>query len=70
MTKFKKYKLRTFTGSKGLMILANTAGYHRKGYHNSTKPRITLTCFIERKGAIYKLLNNFLTIIKFKLLID
>ena len=64
---FKKYSLRTFTGSKGLMIIANTAGYHRKGVHNSTKPRITLSGNIERKGAISKLLNNLLSIIKFKL---
>ena len=35
-----KYELKTFTGSKGLFVLANTGGYHRKGAHNSAKPRI------------------------------
>lgn len=59
-------KLRTFTGQKGLFILANTAAYHRKGSHNSSKPRITLNFEIARKGLFAKLFINFLALIKFK----
>jgi|TARA_B110000116_G_C16780933_1_gene558272 hypothetical protein len=62
----KKYKLKTFTGSKGLFVLANTAGYHRKGAHNSDKPRIILACGVKRKGVFSKLIINLLQVIKFK----
>jgi len=62
-----KYELNTFTGSKGLFILANVSGYHRKGAHNSTKPRITLGFEIKRRGLVGKLLINLFAIIKFKL---
>jgi hypothetical protein len=62
----KKYKLKTFTGSKGLFVLANTAGYHRKGAHNSDKPRIILACGVKRKGVFGKLIINLLQVIKFK----
>ena len=61
-----QYKLQSFTGSKGLFVLANTAGYHRKGVHNSTKPRIILACGVERKGVISKFLINLVAMIKFK----
>ena len=53
-----KYGLKTFTGSKGLFVLSNTAGYHRKGAHNSTKPRIILACQVKRKGVLAKLIIN------------
>ena len=43
------YGMKTFTGSKGLFVLANTAGYHRKGAHNSNLPRITLACGVKEK---------------------
>ena len=62
----KKYKLQTFTGSKGLFVLANTAGYHRKGAHNATKPRIILACGVKRKGLVGKLIINLFAMIKFK----
>ena len=62
----KKYVLQTFTGSKGLFILANTGGYHRKGAHNSATPRITLACGVERRGLVSKLLINLFAMIKFK----
>lgn len=61
----KKYKLRSFTGSKGFFVLANTGGYHRKGVHNSNKPRIILACGVKRKSPISKLLINLFAIIKF-----
>ena len=61
-----KYELKTFTGSKGLFVLANTAGYHRKGAHNSTKPRIILACGVKRKGVVGKLIINLLAMIKLK----
>lgn len=61
-----KHELKTFTGSKGLFILANTGGYHRKGAHNSDKPRITLACGVKRRGLVGKLLINLFAIIKFK----
>jgi hypothetical protein len=62
-----KYSLQTFTGSKGLFVLANTAGYHRKGVHNSAKPRITLNFEIKRKGIFGKFIRNLLSIIKLKI---
>lgn len=62
----KHHELKSFTGSKGLFILANTSGYHRKGTHNSSKPRILLACGVKRKGAISKLLINLFEMIKFK----
>ena len=62
----KKYKLQSFTGSKGLFVLANTAGYHRKGIHNSSKPRIILACGVKRKGVISKFLINLVAMVKFK----
>ena len=61
-----QYKLQSFTGSKGLFVLANTAGYHRKGIHNSTKPRIILACGVKRKGLLGKLIVNLFALIKFK----
>ena len=61
-----QYKLQSFTGSKGLFVLANTAGYHRKGIHNSSKPRILLACGVNRKGIISKFLINLVAMIKFK----
>lgn len=63
----KRHKLKTFTGPKGLFILANTAAYHRKGSHNSPKPRITLNFEIKRRGLFSKLLINLLAIMKFKI---
>ena len=36
----RRYHLKTFTGHQGIFILANTAGYHRKGAHNSPNSRI------------------------------
>ena len=62
-----KYRLRSFIGSKGLFVLANTAGYHRKGPHDSTRPRITLSCGVVRKGIIEKLFLNVFGLIKTKL---
>tara|TARA_Y100001970_G_C14255213_1_gene874798 strand:+ start:5774 stop:6847 length:1074 start_codon:yes stop_codon:yes gene_type:complete len=59
-----RYKLKSFTGPKGLFVIANTGGYHRKGSHNSNKPRILLSCGVKRKGAINKLLINLFEIIK------
>ena len=61
-----KYGIKTFTGSKGLFILANTSGYHRKGSHKSEKPRIMLACGVERKGMINKLARNLYEIFKYK----
>ncbi|MEL0237952.1 MAG: hypothetical protein VW946_00625 [Gammaproteobacteria bacterium] len=63
----RKFKLKSFTGPKGLFVLANTGGYHRKGLHNSAKPRIILACGVKRKGAINKLLINLFAMIKFRL---
>ncbi len=60
----RNYNLQTFTGSKGLFILANTAGYHRKGAHKSHKPRITLNFEIPRKGIVGKLIRNIFAIMK------
>ena len=62
-----RYRLKSFTGSEGLFILANTSGYHRKGFHNSSKPRILLACEVERKGVITKLLINIFAMIKNKI---
>ena len=59
-----KYGLKTFTGSRGLFITANTAGYHRKGAHNSPKPRIILACGVKRKGVVAKLIINLFAMIK------
>ena len=61
-----KYELKSFTGSKGLFVLANTAGYHRKGSHDSAKPRIILACGVKRKGIITKLFINLFSILKYK----
>lgn len=55
-----KYELKTFTGRRGLFVLANTAGYHRKGAHNSSKPRITIGFEIKRKGIFSKAFSNLL----------
>ena len=63
-----RHKLKTFTGPKGLLILANTAAYHRKGSHNSSKPRITLNFEIKRRGLVSKFVINLLAIVKFKIL--
>jgi len=63
-----KFKLKTFTGPRGTFVLANTSGYHRKGAHQSTKPRITLNFEIQRKGVFSKLVRNILSVIKFKTL--
>ena len=57
-----KYNLQTFTGSKGMFVIANTAGYHRKGAHKSNKPRITLNFEIPRKGILGKLIRNIFAI--------
>ena len=55
-----RFKLKSFEGPKGLFVLANTAGYHRKGPHGSSKPRITINFEIKRKGVISKaLINSF-----------
>jgi hypothetical protein len=62
-----KYKLKTFTGPKGTFVLANTSGYHRKGAHKSTKPRITLNFEIQRKGVFSKLIRNLLSVAKYKI---
>ena len=62
-----KYELKSFTGSKGLFVVANTAGYHRKGSHNSIKPRIILACGVKRKGILIKLFINLFSIIKYKM---
>lgn len=62
-----RYRLKSFTGSKGLFVLANTSGYHRKGFHDSAKPRILLACEVERKGVITKLLINIFAMIKHKI---
>jgi len=61
-----KYPLRTFTGKKGLFVLANTSGYHRKGSHISSKPRITLNFEIPRKGLMGKFLINSYALFKYK----
>ncbi len=61
-----RFGIKSFTGSKGLFVLANTSGYHRKGAHNSEKPRITLSCGVERKGMFSKLVINLYEIIKLK----
>ena len=57
-------KDESFTGEKGTFIVANTAGFHRKGIHKSNKPRITLACGVKRKGLIAKLLINLLALLK------
>ena len=62
-----RYELKTFTGAKGNFVLANTSGYHRKGAHNSIKPRITLNFEIKRKGIIGKLIRNFFAIMRFRI---
>lgn len=59
-----EYQLRSFTGSKGLFVLANTAGYHRKGEHNSEVPRIILACGVKRRGVFSKLIINSLASFK------
>ena len=64
----RRYHLKTFTGHQGLFILANTAGYHRKGAHNSLSPRITLNFEVKRKGIFSKFLINIFALIKFKLI--
>ena len=56
-----KFKLNSFTGPRGTFIVANTAGYHRKGAHLSSKPRITLNFEIKRKGIFSKALINLAT---------
>ena len=56
-----KFKLNSFTGPRGTFIVANTAGYHRKGAHRSSKPRITLNFEIKRKGIFSKALINLVT---------
>ena len=61
-----KFGIETFTGSKGLFVLANTSGYHRKGAHNSDKPRIILACGVERKGVLSKLVHNLYSMLKLK----
>ena len=63
-----KYSLQTFIGRSGTLILANTAAYHRKGLHNSTKPRITLNFEIKRKGLIGKLFINLSAAIRFNII--
>ena len=55
-----KFHLKTFTGKKGLFVMANTSGYHRKGSHSSQKPRITINFEIKRKGVFGKALANLL----------
>ena len=60
-----KYNLQTFIGSRGLFVIANTAGYHRKGEHNSMTPRITLNFEIQRKGIVSKFIRNLSSVIKF-----
>ena len=63
----RKYHLKTFTGQKGTFVLANTAGYHRKGAHNISRPRITLNFEVKRKGILSKFLINVFALIKFKI---
>ena len=63
----KQYPLKTFTGKKGLFVLANTSGYHRKGPHISSKPRITLNFEIRRIGLVGKFLINSFAFFKYKL---
>ena len=55
-----RYHLKTFTGKKGLLVIANTAGYHRKGAHRSQKPRITINFEIKRKGILGKAITNLI----------
>ena len=62
-----KYKLKTFTGPRGTFVLANTSGYHRKGAHKSSKPRITLNFEIQRKGVFSKLIRNLFSVAKYKI---
>ena len=64
----RKYHLKTFTGQKGTFVLANTAGYHRKGAHNISRPRITLNFEVKRKGILSKFLINVIALIKFKII--
>jgi len=59
-----KYKLKSFVGNSSTLILANTAGYHRKGHHSSNLPRIMLTFGPDRKGLISKFIINIFVIIK------
>lgn len=63
-----KFELKSFTGPRGLFVLANTAGYHRKGFHGSKKPRIILACGVKRKGTLTKLFLNLFSFLKYKLL--
>ena len=53
-----QFELKTIVGDSGHLTLANTSGYHRKGQHLSSKPRVTLTFQIPRKNIISKLLIN------------
>lgn len=62
-----KYKLASMVGVSGSLVIANTAGYHRKGNHNSDLPRIMLTFGFKRKGLIGKLATNIMAILMFKL---
>jgi hypothetical protein len=62
-----KFKLRTCIGKSGTVILANTAGYHRKGPHSSEMPRILLTFGYKRRGILSKLLINIFAILLTKL---
>ncbi len=57
-----KFKLNSFTGPRGTFVIANTSGYHRKGAHLSSKPRITLNFEIKRKGILSKALINLFTL--------
>ena len=56
-----KFKLNSFTGPRGTFVVANTAGYHRKGAHRSSKPRISLNFEIKRKGIFSKALINLVS---------
>jgi hypothetical protein len=62
-----EFELASMVGSSGTLIIANTAGYHRKGNHNSDLPRIMLTFGFKRKGLMSKLFINVIGILKFKL---
>ena len=63
----RRFGIKTFTGSKGTFLLANTSGYHRKGAHNSSKPRIILACGVKRKSMLTKLFLNLFEIYKSKI---
>jgi hypothetical protein len=62
-----KFELASMVGGSGSLIIANTAGYHRKGNHNSDLPRIMLNFGFKRKGLISKLAVNIIAIFMFKL---